>query len=70
MIDYEEMCNKVTALLGFSELLLAGRAFGDLTEKQKEPLREIIKAAEQLAEMIHNDRPPHPDGNGTRPITR
>jgi signal transduction histidine kinase len=48
-----ELRTPLTAIIGFSELLLEG-IMGDLTEEQKESLREVLHNAADLLDLINS----------------
>ena len=53
--DREKLTDRVTAVLGFSELLLEG-AYGPLEPEQRQVLEDVVEAARDLKEMIRADR--------------
>lgn len=53
--DRERLTDRVTAVLGFSELLLEG-AYGPLEPEQRRVLEDVVEAARDLKEMIRADR--------------
>lgn len=53
--DRETLTDRVTAVLGFSELLLEG-AYGPLEPEQRRVLEDVVEAARDLKEMIRADR--------------
>jgi hypothetical protein len=53
--DRETLTDRVTAVLGFSELLLEG-AYGPLEPEQQRVVADVVEAARDLKEMIRADR--------------
>ena len=53
--DRERLADRVTAVLGFSELLLEG-GYGPLEPEQRKVLEDVVEAARDLKEMIRADR--------------
>ena len=53
--DRETLTDRVTAVLGFSELLLEG-AYGPLESEQRRVLEDVVEAARDLKEIIRADR--------------
>lgn len=53
--DRERLTDRVTAVLGFSELLLDG-AYGPLEPRQREALEDVVAAAQDLKEMVRADK--------------
>lgn len=53
--ERETLTDRVTAVLGFSELLLEG-AYGPLEPEQRRALEDVVEAARDLKEMIRADR--------------
>jgi signal transduction histidine kinase len=53
------LTDKLTAVLGFSELLLEG-AYGALERDQKRVLEEIVEAAREMRDVLRGDLRPLP----------
>ena len=53
--ERDQLSDRVTTLLGFSELLLEG-AYGSLEEDQRRVLEDMVEAARDLKEMVRSDR--------------
>ncbi len=53
--DRERLTDRVTAVLGFSELLLEG-AYGPLDPRQQRVLEDVVEAARDLKEMVRADK--------------
>jgi signal transduction histidine kinase len=53
--DRETLTDRVTAVLGFSELLLEG-AYGPMEPEQRRVLEDVVEAARDLKEIIRADR--------------
>ncbi len=53
--DREKVTDRVTAVLGFSELLLEG-AYGPLEPEQRRVLEDVVEAARDLKELIRADK--------------
>ncbi|HLF94533.1 MAG TPA: hypothetical protein VJB14_13805 [Planctomycetota bacterium] len=53
--DRETLTDRVTAVLGFSELLLEG-AYGPLEPRQQQVLKDVVAAARDLKEMVRADK--------------
>jgi signal transduction histidine kinase len=55
LIDREHLSDRMTAVLGFSELLLEG-AYGPLEPQQRRVLEDVVEAARDLKEMIRAEK--------------
>lgn len=53
--EREKLADRMTAVLGFSELLLGG-AYGPLEPEQQRVLEDVVEAARDLKEMIRADK--------------
>lgn len=53
--DRETLTDRVTAVLGFSELLLEG-AYGPLEPRQQKVLEDVVEAARDLKEIVRADK--------------
>ena len=53
--DRETLTDRVTAVLGFSELLLEG-AYGPLEPRQRRVLEDVVEAARDLKEIVRADK--------------
>ena len=53
--DRERLTDRLTVVLGFSELLLEG-AYGSLEPKQRQVLEDVVESARDLKEMIRADK--------------
>lgn len=53
--ERERLSDRVTAVLGFSELLLEG-AYGSLDPEQRRVLEDVVEAARDLKEMVRADK--------------
>jgi hypothetical protein len=53
--ERDQLSDRVTTLLGFSELLLEG-AYGSLEQDQRRVLEDMVEAARDLKEMVRSDR--------------
>ncbi|HXG60047.1 MAG TPA: hypothetical protein VNO22_01620 [Planctomycetota bacterium] len=52
--DRLTLVDRVTALLGYSELLLEG-TYGSLTPEQEEVLRKIVEAAYDVRDIVRRE---------------
>jgi len=57
--DRSILMDKLTAVLGFSELLHEG-AYGPLERDQKRVLEEILEAAREMRDVLRGDLKPLP----------
>ena len=53
--ERDQLSDRVTTLLGFSELLLEG-AYGALQGEQRKVLEDMVEAARDLKELVRSDR--------------
>lgn len=53
--ERDHLSDRVTTVLGFSELLLEG-AYGPLEPEQRRVLEDMVEAARDLKEMVRSDR--------------
>lgn len=53
--ERDQLSDRVTTLLGFSELLLE-EAYGPLEPEQRKVLEDMVEAARDLKEIVRSDR--------------